>query len=119
MRLLYSRCSLGRAFVQNTTDPDYHVYTIITRFTILGSRNDKSRVVALSDTEIGEVIDAYSVGGSNIALTGGPATGTTALRTVTSGSNTTIQWDSVRVKTVSAQTPDASILICFYKVTYI
>jgi hypothetical protein len=65
------------------------------------------------------VIDAYAVGGSNIALTGGPATGTTALRTGTSGSNTTIQWDSDRVKTVAAQTQDASNVVCFCKGSYI
>ena len=62
------------------------------------------------------MIDAYAVGGSNIALTGGPATGKTALRTGTSGSNTTIQWDSDRVKTVAAQTQDASNVVCFVKV---
>ena len=65
------------------------------------------------------MIDAYAVGGSNIALTGGPATGKTALRTGTSGSNTTIQWDSDRVKTVAAQTQDASNVVCFCKGSYI
>ena len=104
---------------QNATDPDYNVYTVIIRFTTSGSRNGESRAVALSNTETGEVIDAYAVGGSNIALTGGPATGTTALRTGTSGSNTTIQWDSDRVKTVAAQTQDASNVVCFCKGSYI
>jgi len=104
---------------QNATDPDYNVYTIITRFTTSGSRNGESRAVALSNTETGEVIDAYAVGGSNIALTGGPAAGTTALKTGTSGSNTTIQWDSDRVKTVAARTQDASNVVCFCKGTYI
>ena len=106
-------------YSQNTTNPDYNVYTIITRFTTSGSRNGESRAIALSNTETGEVIDAYAVGGSNIALTGGPATGTTVLRTGTSGSNTTIQWDSDRVKTVAAQTQDTSNVFCFCNGTYI
>ena len=55
---------------QNATDPDYNVYTIITRCT-------------------------------------------------TSGSNTTIQCDSDRVKTVAAQTQDASNVVCFCKGAYI
>ena len=45
---------------------------IITCFTTAGARNGESRAAALSNTETGEVIDAYAVGGSNIALTGGP-----------------------------------------------
>ena len=91
----------------------------MTRITTSGSRNGESRAVALSNTETGEVIDAYAVGGSHIALTGGPAAGTTELRTGTSGSNTTIQWNSDRVKTVAAQTPDASNVVCFCKGNYI
>lgn len=109
----------NNAVSQNTTDPDYNVYTIITRFTTSGSRNGESRAVALSNTETGEVIDAYAVGRSNIALTGGPAAGTTALKTGTSGSNTTIQWDSDRVKTVATPTPDASNVVCFCAGTYV
>ena len=109
----------NNAVSQNTTNPDYNVYTIITRFTTSGSRNGESRAVALSNTETGEVIDAYAVGGSNLALTGGPATGTTALRTGTSGSNTTIQWDSDRVKTVAAQTQNTSNVVCFCNGAYI
>ncbi len=50
----------NNAVSQNATDPDYNVYTIITRFTTSGSRNGESRAVALSNTETGEVIDAYA-----------------------------------------------------------
>ena len=109
----------NNAVSQNATDPDYNVYTIITRFTTSGSRNGESRAVALSNTETGEVIDAYAVGGSNIALTGGPAAGTTALKTGTWGSSKTIQWDSDRVKTVATPTPDASNVVCFCAGTYV
>ncbi len=104
---------------QNATDPDFNVYTIITRFTTSESRNGEARAVALSNTEIGEVIDAHAVGGSDILLTGGPPEEATALRTGTLGSNTTIQWDSDHVKTVAAQTQNASNVVCFCKGTYI
>ena len=90
---------------QNATDPDYNVYTIILANFTTRARVTVNRAVALSNTETGEVIDAYCVGGSHIALTGGPATGTTALRTGTSGSNTTIQWDSDRVKIYGCDYP--------------
>ena len=105
----------NNAVSQNATDPNYNVYTIMTRFTTSGSRNGESRAVALSNTETGEVIDAYAVGGSHIALTGGPAAGTTALRTGTSGSNTTIQWNSDRVNTVAAQTQMRQTWFVFVK----
>jgi hypothetical protein len=109
----------NNAVSQNTTNPDYNVYTIITRFTTSRALSGESRAVALSNTETGEVIDVYAVGGSHIALTGGPAAGTTALRTGTSGSNTTIQRNSERVKAVAAQIPDASDVVSFCKGTYI
>jgi hypothetical protein len=109
----------NNAVSQNATDPDYNVYTIITRLTAAAARGGESRAVALSNTETVEVIDAYAIGWSDIALTAGPAAGTTALRTGTSGSNTTIQWDSDRVKTVAAQTQDASNVVCLCKGTYI
>ena len=71
---------------QNTTDPDYNVYTILANFSTWRARNGESRVVALSNNDNGEVLDAYCVGGSDLLLKEGPATDVTALITGTAAS---------------------------------
>ena len=104
---------------QNTTDPDYNVYTILANFSTWRARNGESRVVALSNNDNGEVLDAYCVGGSDLLLKEGPATDVTALITGTAASGVSIQWDSDRTNFTSAFTPNASNVVCFCKGTYI
>lgn len=104
---------------QNTTDPDYNVYTILANFSTWRARSGESRAVALSRNDTGEVIDAYCVGGSDLLLTEGPATNVIALRTGIAASSVSKQWDSDRTKFTAAITPNASNVVCFCKDTYL
>lgn len=100
---------------QSLSNPNYNVYTIETRFTTAGANNGESRAIALVNTATGDVVDAYAVGNSDITLVAAPAANTVALATGGSGgsNDTTIQWNSDRVKTVATRTENSSNVVCF------